>query len=206
DLTARFRGERDKNVWAVLLGSFLAFNRIVDDAQRPGLEAFVRDRVGPAVNELGWEPRPGEDDLTGQLRGDLLRTLGVLGNDASVQARAAEVLDLAQREPGRVEATGLAAAIAICAAAGDAQRYNDFLTRFRTAKTPQEEQRYLQALAAFRQPELIAQTLDRTLNGEIRTQDAPLVLRLLFGNVHARGQTWVFVRDNWERIERSFPS
>src|SRR5262249_5312726 len=34
DLTARFRGERDKNVWSVLTASFAALNRIIDDSER----------------------------------------------------------------------------------------------------------------------------------------------------------------------------
>ena len=53
----------------------------------------------------------------------------------------------------------------------------NFAERFRKARTPQEEQRYLLALAGFRQPELIDKTLARTLNGEVRTQDSPFLLR-----------------------------
>src|SRR5262249_53429003 len=41
DLTSHFRGERDKNVWAVLLGSFHALHRIVDAVDRPGFERLV---------------------------------------------------------------------------------------------------------------------------------------------------------------------
>ena len=56
----------------------------------------------------------------------------------------------------------LPALIAILAHAGDAGRYQEFLQRFRSASTPQEEQRYLYALAGFQQAELLAQTLERT--------------------------------------------
>ena len=64
DLTARFRGERDRNVWSVLLASFAMLNRIVEPADRPRLAALVRDRVAPAFADLGWTPKPGEDELT----------------------------------------------------------------------------------------------------------------------------------------------
>ena len=90
DLTARFRGERDKNVWTILIGSLAMLNRLAPPDARPGLEALVRDRVGPALTALGWDSRAGEDELTRQLRGDLIRALGTLGNDRSVQAQAAE--------------------------------------------------------------------------------------------------------------------
>src|SRR5262249_22613948 len=162
DLTAHFRGERDKNVWSVLAGSFGVLNRIAEDEDRPKLAALVRDRVGPAVAELGWSTRPGDDELTEQLRGDLLRLIGTLGDDPAAQARAAEVYAAASapltlpsppseagegKVRGAVPASVLAAAVAILAHAGDDARYAEFLSRFRSARTPQEEQRYLYALA-----------------------------------------------------------
>jgi puromycin-sensitive aminopeptidase len=205
DLTARFRGERDKNVWSVLIGSFHALNRIVAPEDRPGLEALVRDRLAGAAADLGWTPRPGEDELTQQLRGDLLRALGTLGNDPAVQARAAEVFAFATQAARPVDANVLAAAIAVLAHAGGAARYDDFVQRFRAARTPQEEQRYLMALAGFREGPLIEQTLARTLNGEVRTQDAPFLVRALLYNVDARGRAWEFVRANWERMSKEYP-
>ena len=200
DLTARFRGERDKNVWSVLTGSFHTLNRILDDADRPRLAALVRDRVGPAVAALAWESRPDESELTQQLRGDLLRVLGTLGEDAAVQARAAAVYTAEGVQPNV-----LAAAVAVLAHCGDENRYEEFLAHFRSAQTPQEEQRYLYALASFRPPQLVQQTLARTLSDEVRTQDAPFVIRALLSSVHGRGQTWAFFQENWERMNRDFP-
>ena len=73
------------------------------------------------------------------------------------------------------------------------------------ARTPQEEQRYLYALTAFRQPELVEQTLARTINGEIRTQDAPFVVRSLLMTVHARELAWDFVKKQWDTMDRLYP-
>jgi puromycin-sensitive aminopeptidase len=199
DLIARFRTERDRNVWSLLLSAFHALNRIIDDADRPALEALVRDRVGAAAADLGWTPRPGEDELTAQLRGDLLRALGTLGNDAATQRQAAQVFTA-----GSADAAVLSAVVPILAHTGDATRFDEFLRRFKEAKTPQEEQRYLLALAGFRDPKLIDRMLALTLSPEVRTQDAPLVLRGALLSVDARRQAWAFVRANWERINREF--
>ena len=98
----------------------------------------MRDRLAPAASELGWQPRAGESELTGQLRGDLLRALGTLGDDADVQTRAAESF-----ATHAVDANVLAAVVSILAHAGDEARYAEFEQRFRAARTPQEEQRYL---------------------------------------------------------------
>jgi len=204
ELTARFRDERDKNVWSVLLGSLGTLNRIVAAADRPQLEALVRDRAAAAFAALGWEPRPGEDELTRQLRGDLVRALGTLGNDRAVQARAAE-LYAAHLGGAAVDPNVLPALIAVLAHAGDPGRYEAFLERFRAAATPQEEQRYLYALTAFPHPALVEQTLARTVNGEIRTQDAPFVVRSMLLLVHSREPAWAFVKKQWDTMDRLYP-
>jgi puromycin-sensitive aminopeptidase len=205
DLTARFREERDRNVWSVLTGSLYSINRLIPPGDRPRLEALVRDRVAPAFAALGWAARPGEDELTRQLRGDLARALGVLGNDRAIQTRASDVYAASLREPGSVDPNLLPAVIAILAHAGDARRYEEFLAAFRSAKTPQDEQRYLYALAGFRDPALLRQTLDRAINGEIRTQDAPFVVRSMLMSVYARELAWDFVKRHWDTMDRLYP-
>jgi puromycin-sensitive aminopeptidase len=205
ELATRYRAERDRNVWTLLLGSLGAVNRLVTPADRPRLEAFVRALLSSAVPDLGWAPRAGEDELTRQLRGDLLRAAGTLGNDPAVQAQARERFAQYQRDAAAVDPNVLPALIGILAHTGDAARYEDFLARFRGATTPQEEQRYLYALAAFPLPALLGATLERTINGEIRTQDAPFVLRALLMSVYGRELAWRFVKEHWDQMDRRFP-
>jgi len=205
DLTARFTGETDRNVWILISGSLGYVNRVIGDGARSGLEALVRKRVGPAAELLGWEPEPGESELTRQLRGDLLRAVGTLGNDPETQERARAVYARHLVDESSVDANVLPAVIAVLASCGGEREYADFLQRFKSARTPQEEQRYLYALAGFRQPELLAQTLDRTINGEVRSQDAPYLVRALLTSVHARGLAWAFVKEHWETMARQYP-
>jgi puromycin-sensitive aminopeptidase len=205
DLTARFRGERDRNVWSILLGSFHALSRIVLPADRPGLAALARDRARGALDALGWSPRRDEDELTRQLRGDLIRALGTLGDDPDVQAEAAKRYGAVADRGAAVDPNVLPALIAVLAHVGDAKRHAEFVERFRTARTPQEEQRYLYALAAFRPPELIGRTLAAAVEGGIRTQDAPFVLRAMLMSVAARELTWEFVKTQWDALERLYP-
>ena len=83
--------------------------------------------------------------------------------------------------------------------------YAEFRERFKSARTPQEEQRYLYALAGFRQAELLGRTLEMTLNGEMRSQDAPYVIRSLLVSVYGRGLAWDFVKRNWQTMARQYP-
>jgi puromycin-sensitive aminopeptidase len=205
ELTGRFTDERDKNVWAILIDSFSFLNRVIDPSHRPVLEAFVRTRVSPAVSAVGWTPQSGENDLTRQLRSELIGALGRLGNDPGTQTRAVEFYATSRKDPGAVDPNLLPALVGILAFTGDEARYEEFAERFKKAVTPQEERRYLFSLAMFRQPALLDRTLAKTLDGEIRVQDAPFMVSAVMGNVYGREQGWRFVRNNWDLLDRRFP-
>ena len=205
DLTARFREETDRNVWTVLLASFAYLNRIIEPGDRSRMAALVRNRLEAAVARVGFEPRPAEDELVRQLRGELLRVMGILGGDPAVQAQARDRYAAYRREPSSVDPDVLAALIAVLAYGGGEAEYAEFLGRFKTAQTPQEEQRYLSSLAGFQDAGLLRRTLELAVNGEVRTQDAPYLLRNLLMNVHGREFAWQFVKANWETMERQYP-
>jgi puromycin-sensitive aminopeptidase len=204
-LTARFKNERDKNVWAVLLDSFSFLNRIIAPDDRPFLEDLVRERVGQVVKDLGWDPKPGESDLVRQLRGDLLAAIGRKGNDPATQQQAVERYRQYRKDPSVVDSNIVPALVSILASIGDETRYEEFLERYRTASTPQEERRYLFSLAMFRLPELLSRTLAKTINGKIRTQDAPFIVAATMLNVYGRELAWEFVKTNWDEMDRLFP-
>ncbi len=204
ELTARFRDEPHRSVWTALIGALTSLGRIVGPGNRPALEAVVRDRLGPAVARLGWSPAPGERELTRQLRADLLRAIGTLGNDAPTQAEARAIYARYRDDPSAADPAIVPALIAILAWSGGEADYAHFLDKVRTAKTPQEERRYLFALAGFHDPDVIQQTLRLTLSGDVRNQDAPFLVRSLLLSVPAREPAWRFVKENWRTMERRY--
>lgn len=206
DLTAGFREEADRNVWTALLASFAYLYRVIEPGDRSPMEAFVRDRLGPAAARLGFAPAPGEDETIRQLRGELLRAIGTLGNDQAIQARARDLYAAHRRDPSSVDPDVIAAVIAVLAHGGGEAEYAEFLDKFKTAQTPQQEQRYLYSLAGFRDAGLLGRTLALTVSGEVRTQDAPYLVRSLLMSVDAREFAWRFVKDNWETMEGQYPS
>ena len=205
ELTGRFRHEADRHVWTSLLASFGYLARVAPTDLRSGLEALVRDRLGEATRRVGWSSRAEESDLDRELRGELLRTMGTLGNDGEVQQAARSLYDRAA-EAAAPDPSVHAAVIALVAHTGGESEYQEFLARFKAATTPQGEQRYLRALTGFRTPELIRRTLEFCVNGEVRTQDAPFVVRDLLLSFHGREPAWGFVKEHWEEMERLYPS
>jgi puromycin-sensitive aminopeptidase len=199
------RGETDLNVWRAMLSPLGYLDMIVRESERPALAAAVREIVSDAAARLGWNPRPGEDELVRQLRGTLWGSLGTLGDDGEVQRRAAEVYARYLKDPAAVDRDMVPPVIGVLAYAGDRARYEEFKQHFKSARTPQEEQRYLFSLASFRRIELLRATMEMTLNGEVRTQNAPYLMHSLLLNNICRYEAWDFVKKHWEEMIRKFP-
>jgi len=205
NMAANFRNETDLNVWRAILGGFSYLDHVADPRHRPALEAEIRRLLTPAVERLGWEPKPGESDLQSQLRGALIGALGTQGEDRQVQARARELYLKYKNDPASVDNNLVPALIGIVAHTGTEADFREFKERFKNARTPQDEQRYLYALADFRRPELLREVMQMTLNGEVRTQNAPYLIVELMMNTQSRYAAWDFLKQNWDRMVATYP-
>jgi len=200
-----FRDESDLNVWTTLIGSGHHLHRIFDDSQDRVFQARIRQILMPAVQRVTWSPKEGESELERQLRGELIGALGTIGKDPACQEQARAVYAEFEKNPDSVERNLIPALVSILAYTGDTADYEKFLAKFKQAQTPQDETRYLFALAAFRRQELIDRTLKMTLNGEVRTQNAPYLMRSLLLNKDAREKSWSFMKEHWEEMLRQYP-
>jgi puromycin-sensitive aminopeptidase len=205
DLIDLLRDEDDVNVWTTVIGSGHHLQRILADGQLAFLAERFRRLLTPAVERLGWSPRKGESELVSQLRGDLIGALGTLANDVSCQQQGRELFAQYEKNPTAVDRNLIPALVAILAASGTSADYENFHYKFKNAQTPQEETRYLFALANFRISELIERTLELTINGDVRTQNSPYLMRNILLNRDARGQAWGFLTKHWEEMLRQYP-
>jgi puromycin-sensitive aminopeptidase len=195
--------EGDPSVWSVVLGALGLFDRIVPDADRPVLAGAVRSLLGPLARDLGWDPRDDDGERTPSLRSSVLRTLGTIGDDPEVQDEARRRFAGAGTTPLHPDTE--AAVLDIVAARGGEQEYEAFLARYRSPATPQEENRYLYALASFDDPGLAARTFDLAM-GEVRTQNAPFVLQSLVANRVTGPASWTRITEQWDSVVAAFPS
>jgi puromycin-sensitive aminopeptidase len=204
-LVELLRDEDDVNVWTTVIGSGHHLHRILDDGQCVSLEKRLGDLLSPEVERFGWSPRAGESELVSQLRGDLIGALGTVAEDQACQERARELFDQYEDAPLSVDRNLIPALVSIVAHTGTAADYVNFYNRFKTAQTPQEETRYLFALANFRRPDLIDRTLQLTINGEVRSQNSPYLMRAILLNKHGREQAWSFMKAHWDEMNRQYP-
>jgi puromycin-sensitive aminopeptidase len=198
--------ERDRVVWNRIIAGFGALRRLVDDEGRERLAEVVRDLLGAPLTALGRVPTPDEDDLTRQLRGDLFRGAGTIGDDPQIVDDARRIVAERHDPELALDATMVAAAVDVVAAHGDDGDFEAFIEAWRTAATPQDEVRYLYALADFPEPEHAAELHQLVLAGDVRSQNAPYVLRRSLLSIEHGHDTWRFITANWDALIRFLPT
>ncbi len=196
--------ESNRSVWRRIIGGFGSLKRLTEGEALERLEEIAHDAMAPALANLGLGPDPDDTDQDRQLRGELVKALGVVANDPEIQEESKRTFAMGRRDPELVDTSLMAAAVHVVASCGDETDFEDFLTAWKQASTPQEELRYLGALAEFPDPDLVARMYDLVLDGEIRSQNGPLLLRQAMMNRHAGRQTWDFVSENWDRLVDRF--
>ncbi len=201
DLVLRgFVGERDLTVWQAVAGTLAHLRRLVDaDAAHRFCELVVA-ASDTAAADLGLDPpADGENERTGELRATLLRLRGAVADHAATIEACRQRLD----DP---DPTLAAAALSVVAAHGDAEDFAWVRGRFETASDPQTEQRHLAALADFGDPELVRTILEGTLDGAVRTQDGPYLVRRALLNRVCGPEAWDFLAEHWDRLLGIFPT
>src|SRR5262249_44742953 len=152
---------------------------------------------GPQLAALGWDAAPGESTDERLKRAAVIAALGRLARKPDVVEEARARLERYFAERGSLDPNLVPIVATLAARDGDPELYERSLTRKRAsaADDPEEEERFLFALASFERPELIARTLELTFGEDVRPQDRAFVLARLLGSRRSRNAAWQFVRD-----------
>ncbi len=197
-LIAALRDEGDYAVWMAIFEGLGALFVLADDKTLAKLEAFTIWLLEPSVARLGWEPKPSEPHLDTLLRSSVLGLAGRCGYQ--------EVIEEARKRFARyLESKELApdlrvAIYSVVARHGDTATYRQFTELLEHESLQEEQRRLLSALARFKDPDLLQQTLKRSLSDKVRTQDSVLAMLAVLANRFGRQLTWQFIQDNWQLL------
>ncbi|MCY0878236.1 MAG: M1 family metallopeptidase [Firmicutes bacterium] len=197
--------EYDPDVWAAVARQFGLLDDLATDGDRPHLHALVRRIAAPLLDQLTWDPEPDEDVRRRRVRATVIRTLGVYGADPDVRQRAQALMSGYWAGTASVPPELLTPLAELVAVAGGAREWDAIYRQFQTAKTPQDEKRYLYALAAFEDPQLMERTLAVYQSSEVKTQDGAIALGQALANRHARARVWQVVEEQWNTLIEKYP-
>ncbi len=204
-LVSSLVAERDVVVWGAMLDGLRELNRVVSSDDRASLQRFVRALTAPAVTELGWAPAAGESDLERRLRGEVLSARGALGRDGATVEEARRLLPAVLGGEGGIDGEVATAVLGIVASHGDSSDHERFAAAYGAAPRPQDQLRYLAAMAAIPEASAARRTLAMVLDGRIRSQNAMFVVARLIANRIAGPEAWQAVKEHWDELIALMP-
>ena len=199
-----FGGSRELAVWQAIAIGLRRVGRLLEGPAYDAFQQRVAAMVAPVVDDVGWVPVADEGDLIAELRGLLVGMLAVLGNDADAVAQCRAILK-AYDSGESTDPELVSAATKAVAANGTHADYDAFLAKFRNPATPQEQLRYLYALAEFPEAAQIERSVALAFSGEVRTQNAPFLLNRCIANRHHGAAAWQALRQQWDVANEKFP-
>jgi alanyl aminopeptidase len=149
----------------------------VPDSLAGVFAVYVRRTLSPALERVGYERKPGEDETVSTMRGELLRWLANRGQDEKVMAFAQEaakryLADSSSVDPGIADAV-----VSLAAKHGDANLFAEYQRRLEATEVPAIRRRFLGALGAFEDPALEAKARDYALSDKVRPTELFLILQ-----------------------------
>lgn len=178
---------------------------LLEPAQRPAFARYVEELFADQLAELGWTPNPAEPDDTRLRRAAVVRALGRIARQRAVIAEAERLLAIYWADATAVDPNLVDVLVVLGAQHGSAERFEQYLARVRSARTPQDEMRHLLGLGAFEDPALVQRALELSLTPTVRTQDVGLLLARLLANPTGKWAAWDFIRARWDAVEQRLP-
>ena len=205
-MASAYNNENDASVWADLASNLrdvevLLYNEPIYGA----FQGFGQDLFRPAATRSGWDPRPGDGHMDALLRSTVLSQAGNYG-DTEVLAQAKDRFLRYLEEPESLHPDLRGLAFSLAGQAGDRTTYDQLLELERNATLQEEKIRLLMALTRFNQPELLQETLERSISNDVRSQDTITVVTGVAANLKGRDLAWKFVKDNWPEFDRRYGS
>jgi len=201
DLAVALAADETPAVTSALAGRLRTIGEIARPPDQPAYEAWIRAAFGPALDALGLPGAPDDDDERQRRRATLLALVGATGNDASVQRRARELAGAYLSDPRSISGTLASTVLSVAALSGDAALYDRYLARLDDlAAQPEEYYRFFGALASFREPALVARTLELAVSEQVRSQDVATLVGALLTRPDSQDVAWTFTRDRWPTL------
>jgi tricorn protease interacting factor F2/3 len=137
-----------------------------------------------------------KDDNSTTLKGIIAARL-TLVDDAYAKQASSKFNDLATIEPDMKRSV-------VVGYARSSDDYDGLISRYMKSTTDEERLRYLEGLASFKNPELLAKTLDFALSGKVKRQDIRNVILYATANPDAKTAVWQWFKKNLAKLEEMY--
>ena len=176
----------------------------VDQLRTTGEEPFhrcVRAFLRPHLERLGWGERAGESPLDRQLRAQIIRTLGVIGDDR-VKEEAFRRFDEFLRDPSALPGNLRSAVFAIVGRFGNDVQYRQLHELARKEESFEQKRALYNAMAGSLHAEFASRTLALALTDELVPADAARLVHRVAHEGEQPAAAWAFAREHLNTLQK----
>jgi aminopeptidase N len=196
-----YQTEDNNAVWDIIASNLSSIRTIMDEEQlREESKPYSQKLVSSQLQRLGWAPKKGESHFDKLLRPTILG-MAAIADEPSVLKEIAERFAAAQR-PEDIAPDIRGVIYTTAARKGDAQTFERLLTLHNQSTSSEERNTLAAALTNFKQPELVARSLELITSDNVRLQDVVYWVAYSFMNRYARQAAWEWTVKNWDWLDK----
>jgi alanyl aminopeptidase len=176
---------------------------LIPAESRPAFARFVQMTFGKKARALGLRPKPGDDDETRLLRPVIVQLAADRGEDPALLAEAQRLAARWLDDPAAVEPEVADVVLRLAAGRGDRKLFDRLHAEAKKETDQNRRARLLGALASFRDPALVTESLSIFLRGELDVRDT---MRLLYQDPRMNDTVFAFVKAHFDDIVKRLPA
>lgn len=166
---------------------------------------YVRQTLGPALERFGIEARAGEDEEVALFRPRLLSWLGEEGQDKRILELCEDMAHSYMRDPTSVDPSLASVALSLAAIRGDRELFEEYRQRFEKATVPADRNRYLGAMGSFRDPAIVQEALQYSLEGPLRPNEIFAIPASIRSEPAYEDMMWAWFQDQYDFFAGRLP-
>jgi alanyl aminopeptidase len=178
---------------------------LVPPALWPEYARFVSKSFGRRARQLGFVPRPGEDDDARILRVALVPFVADKGDEPGLQQEARRLALRWLDDRSAIDADMVGPVLRVAARHGDRELFDRFAKAVRTAPARRDRIQLYNALGLFPEPALVERALPLFLSKETDARESDAILFAASGEEDGRQAFWNFVKANYDAIVARLP-
>lgn len=202
----QYYNDEDNNaVWDVMAGGINTIRGVMaDDELREAMKPYVRKLIKKQLSRLGWEPKANEGHFDTLLRPTMIGLAAISDEKAVVDECLDRFNTMKQPEDLPPDLRGIIYNTA--ARHGDEKTFQKLLKLHDESTHSEERTTLAAALTCFEKPAIIKEALSLITTDKVRLQDVGYWVAYSFMNRHAKQLTWVWLKNNYDWLEKNLGS
>ncbi|AJF63150.1 MAG: hypothetical protein QT11_C0001G1026 [archaeon GW2011_AR20] len=202
ELIKTFKHETNHALWDDLSTSLGKTQLLFFEDYGDKFNDFINELYSEIYKKVGWDEKPSDTHTDILLRNNVLATLGLSNHE--------EILTEAKRRfnehvrGNKINPDLRSLVYNLAAYSGDKKTFDLLKSMYLKERVQEEKIRLLASLCAFRQKDILKETLKFSLSKHVRSQDRYITLSMVGSNEYADDLAWQFLRNNWDKYYKIY--